>query len=611
VRPTGWRDKRAAAGPLHPTRYLRAPGPVPPIYYPKTDCTHTIPYVRHRNEPGYHAPRECRAMSSQQKRGFRLPWAAERSTDEGAVAATMEADSAESTTPAQIEDGVGGDLGEGPFHFADAATPDASTDASPEAPEVPENTAEAAMIDTETTTNETEEMVPTEQGGWEAADASADAGTTMTSEQDAPEAATTDDTAADDHVAERVARAAGKIKSDTRAGRTNPLVAGLVKAMREAALASREETTGRLHGDATAQTELIREAGTSQAADLRKRADEDVAGIRDWSKSEIARIKQETDERIEARKAELETQMQRHEASVERQVEQVQKTVAAYELDMDRFFEKLLAENDPAKLAALAEQAPEPPDLAGELEDVADDEPVVDEATTIAATSAEDDETQSGSEWDDVAWGTVDPARLAAIADPNPDSARGSADDTTTEAVADDTVEATAEPATEAIAEDTTEASTEGATEASAETTAEPAEALEAEAAAEAEAASTEGLEIPSDEVWPTSVLAAARRTLHSQSNDFEAAGIANTRLFVNGLTSVAGISAFKGALGQLAGVRSVSVSSGQPGVFIFTVVHSPDTDLQDGIAGLTPFAARVTEASGGELTVVAQEPAA
>jgi hypothetical protein len=106
-------------------------------------------------------------------------------------------------------------------------------------------------------------------------------------------------------------------------------------------------------------------------------------------------------------------------------------------------------------------------------------------------------------------------------------------------------------------------------------------------------------------------VLAAARRTLHSQSTDFEAAGIANTRLFVNGLTSVAGISAFKGALGQLSGVRSVSVSSGQPGVFIFTVVHSPDTDLQDGIAGLTEFEARVTEATGGELTVVAQEPAA
>jgi len=85
-------------------------------------------------------------MSSQQKRGFRLPWAAERSTDDAAGPATLEADSADPTTPAQIEDGEGGDLGEGPFHFADAATPDASTDASPEAADVPETAAEAGML---------------------------------------------------------------------------------------------------------------------------------------------------------------------------------------------------------------------------------------------------------------------------------------------------------------------------------------------------------------------------------------------------------------------------------------------------------------------------------
>ena len=45
--------------------------------------------------------------------------------------------------------------------------------------------------------------------------------------------------------------------------------------------------------------------------------------------------------------------------------------------------------------------------------------------------------------------------------------------------------------------------------------------------------------------------------------------------------------------------------------MFIFTVVHNPETDLQDGVAGLTSFSARVTDASGEGLTVVAQEPAA
>ena len=462
-------------------------------------------------------------MSSQQKRGFRLPWAADHSTEDGAAAATLEAEPAEAATPVQPEGEVGGDLGEGPFHFADVATPEASTDASPEAPEVPETTAEAAMIDTETPTTEPAQTAPpaTDHDMWPAVDQRQEATTTeAASDEGAPEQVESEQAASEAATAAPPIRA----ETDVRATRTNPLVAGLVKAMREAALASREETTNRLNGDATARVELIREAGTSQAADLRKRADDDIAGIRDWSKSEIARIKQETDERIESRRSELSAQTERHETNVQNQVELVQSTVAAFEADMDRFFERLLAENDPAKLAALAEQAPEPPDLAADL-------PSFDDDAAGPATA----------EWEGVAWGAT---------------------------------------------------------------------GLGADAAAEAEAAATEGLDLPSGDEWPTNVLSAARRGA-AQVTGFEAAGVANTRLHVNGLTSVAGISAFKGALGQLPGVRTVSVSSGEPGVFIFTVVHSPETDMQDGVASLTSFSARVTDASGDNLTVVANEPAA
>jgi hypothetical protein len=238
---------------------------------------------------------------------------------------------------------------------------------------------------------------------------------------------------------------------------------------------------------------------------------------------------------------------------------------------MDGFFERLMAENDPTALAGLAGQAPDAPDLSAE---------VLDEPEEI--------ETPTTSEWDDVAWGAIDGDVLIGASD------------------------ATTETETTADSETTAQADTTTASENEATAEVEPvAEAgLEAEAAAEAEAASTEGLDVSPDGVWPTSVLAAARRTLHTDA-DFQAAGVANTRLLVNGLTSVAGISAFKGALGQLPGVRSVSVSSGEPGVFIFTVVHTPETDLQDGIAGLTAFSARVTDAEGDSLTVVAQEPAA
>jgi hypothetical protein len=523
-------------------------------------------------------------MSGQQKRGFRLPWAAERSTEDGAGAATLEADSDAPTTPEAIEDGVGGELGDGPFHFADAATPDASTDASPEAPEVPQTTAEAAMMETETVTTEPAAgAAAMHEEAWPTPRQDTPASTETAAEPTALEQAASDlpvfEAVTAEAAPQPVAAPAARVEADPRATRSNPLVAGLVKAMREAALASREETTGRLTADATAQVELLREAGTARAAELRKRADEDIAGIRDWSKSEVARIKQETDERIEGRKGELAAQTERHEADVEHQVELVQSTVAAFEADMDRFFERLLSENDPAKLAALAEQAPEPPDLAGDLAELDEPEAPDMPTPTMAAFDANEDvdpndagtdnETHGTSAWDDVAWGGPVPPELA-----DPDAV---------DAVLDSAPEATA-----------------------------PAEpALEAEAAAQAEAASTEGLEMPAGDVWPTSVLAAARRTLHHPAGDFEAAGVANTRLYVNGLTSVAGISAFKGALGQLSGVRSVSVSSGEPGVFIFTVVHSPEADLQDGVASLSSFSARVTEASDDSLTVVAEEPEA
>ena len=100
-------------------------------------------------------------------------------------------------------------------------------------------------------------------------------------------------------------------------------------------------------------------APTDEAAGLRKRADEDIAAIREWSKTEIARVRA-GDRATASRRAETELtgETQRHAASVERLVDEVQSTVAAFEADMEQFFKRLLAENDPARLAALAEQAP-------------------------------------------------------------------------------------------------------------------------------------------------------------------------------------------------------------------------------------------------------------
>jgi hypothetical protein len=459
-------------------------------------------------------------MAGQQKRGFRLPWGAAGTPDGGSAAATLDPESNESTT-GEVRD----ELGEGPFGLADA-TPPMTTDAVPAAPDVPETTAEAAMIETQSPTpTAAQEAAPAAQAASGAAQPASPGAWPDSDRAGAPKHAP-------DRPAIRVESAAPIPRRD------NPLVAGLIKAMREAAVASREETSSRLQAEASTRIETIKGRATSEVAELKKRADEDVAGIREWSKGEMARIKQATDDRIEARKGDLEGETERHAAGVKRLVDDVETVVLQFEEDMDRFFERLLAETDPARLAALAEQAPEPPDLSGE-------------GPTALDMMATAEDPRATMEWADL-----------------------------DQAGADHAVDE------------------------------QPANGLEASAAAEAEAAATEGLDMTGAEEWPSTVMAAANRHNDATPSDDEADSPERTRLLVSGLASVAGISAFKGALGQLPGVHAVSVSSGEPGTFVFTLHHEPDLDLASAVTGIADFSARITDATADGVSVVAHEPA-
>jgi len=506
-------------------------------------------------------------MSSTQKRGFRLPWAAERDPDDSATAALL--DSLKNPKPGAVSD----DLGEGPFGRAEPTPPVQTTDAAPAAPDVPEVSAEAEMLETESPTQDRLERAAGDV--WPTSDRS-----------DAAEQANDGGPAAP---------APRRAESEARVPRReNPLVAGLVKAMREAALASRSETTTRLQAEASARIEAIRASSTHEAAALRKRVDEDIAGIREWSKVEMARIRAETEHRIESRRAEAIAESQRHLSEVEELVVQVQGTVNAFEADMDRFFEQLLAESDPARLAALAEQAPDPPDLGVDVPfvpaDWADASPVA-EATTAAEAEAE------------AATETEATAAAEAASETEATAAAEAASETEATAAAEAESEADAgaetETATVEIEADSETAETEAA-----------ADPLEAADAAEAEAEATEGIDMAAGDQWPAAVLAAARRG-DAMSADASPDGVGHSRLLVSGLTSVAGISAFKGAVGQLPGVRSVSVSSGERGVFIFTVSHESDTDIAEAVSSLTNFAVRITEASDESVSITAHEPAA
>src|SRR4051794_13060946 len=149
------------------------------------------------------------------------------------------------------------------------------------------------------------------------------------------------------------------------ARRTTKLMADLSRAMQTAAEGARDETVARFLADSKTAVEEIQAASQVEAADLRRRADDDVAVVRDWSKAEIARIREETEARIAARKQALDGEIDAHAAVVETRVQRVGATVEAFQAEMDEFFQRLLAEQDPTRIATMAETMPEPPDLAG------------------------------------------------------------------------------------------------------------------------------------------------------------------------------------------------------------------------------------------------------
>jgi hypothetical protein len=353
--------------------------------------------------------------------------------------------------------------------------------------------------------------------------------------------------------------------------RDNPLVVGLVKAMREAARATREETTARMRAEATARIEDIRSGSVAEATALRKRADDDAIGIREWSKAEIARIRDEAEKRIAERRAELARETDAHASALEHLVEQVQEVATTFEAEMEQFFEVLLAEQDPARLATLAEQVP--------------DAPVFDALPPLKRGQAPN--RNNGT------------ARAKAPADRSP----------ATKATAD------AADAADATDGDVTEARLEP----------------DAAAAAEAEAIADLDHDQADGEEWTEGSLATVLATapkidspddlsaeemvglLGIETGSADDAADTNateqTRVVVSGLASVAGISAFKGALGRVPGVSSVSVSTGTDEEFVFAVAHASTTDLRRAVPAFAGFGAQMSLDDGEAISFTVKEP--
>jgi hypothetical protein len=372
------------------------------------------------------------------------------------------------------------------------------------------------------------------------------------------------------------------------ARKPNKLMVDLAKAMQTAAAGARTETLEKFAADAKAYVESINSDAAAGTAGLRRQADEDIAAIREWSKAEIARIREETESRISNRKSDLDGELEDHAASTERRIARVQARVDAFEAEMTSFFEVVFAEEDPTRLAAMAQNLPEPLDFDDDTADV----------RTVAAAAA-------------AAAATV--VEATQVAEPAQDA------DATFVAIAADTQDAPAHSTAETVEPVAADAPVEPAAPGSAYSDPRIAAlGLTPDAAAEAEAESFEAAQAGSREddipLLDHDALAARIAGLvpvPEPQSDAPRTGTASTRVVVVGLVSVASIAGFKRHLGRVVGVQSVGVSSGPDGEFVFVVVHSPGIVLRDAIATLPGFGARVTGETDEGLQVTARDPEA
>ena len=418
---------------------------------------------------------------------------------------------------------------------------------------------------------------PTEEPGMEMTGEPAGEGTAQPADASV---AVDDPTAAEEHMTTDMTDAT----AITAARRPTKFMADLSRAMQTAAESSRDETMTRFASDAKVAVEEIRTGSAEEAAGLRRRADDDVAAVREWSKTEIARIREETDARIVARKSALDGEMDAFAAIIEARVERVNKTVAEFEAEMTEFFERLLAEQDPTRIATMAQAMPDPPDLSAIAATVTEAAPRV-----VPTADPVEPEAEPATQ-DDVEAPTAEaPAE--------------------TETQAATEVQAESEPVFEAQAE--SEPVAADAPVGSVESEPEPAVMPDPDfAAAEAEAASfsgdlddddgltklAESSDTPADEAPAASPAA-------------RASGRVTTRVVVLGLVSVASIATFKRSLGRVSGVSAIGVASGPDGEFVFTVSHDAGLALGEAITALPGFDATITNQTSDGLEVAAHDP--
>ena len=508
--------------------------------------------------------------TTESRTGFRLPWSSEERSDKATNGRTAEAGATDEATDAVTES---------------SATAPASTETTDDAPAVGQASDESSA--------------PSEDQAGETGQQTESSDTVQPTASDtSPKEASVESTL--------TASAPSRLTSPAPAAKPpTKFVLDLTRAMQAAAEESRAQTMSQFQADAKTYIEEIHSRSAVEATELRKRSDEDISGIQDWSKAEIARIREETQGKIADRKQGLERELEDHAGQIEYEIDRVQSRVAGFELEMERFFEQLVAEQDPTQIAAMAQNLPEPPPFDASVPW----QPSAAVAELIGDTPVE--ATQSGPDEVEPA-GLADPeAAMAAIeaAHQAAEQAEGS------EAVSG---EGEATPAEVTGSTETAE-STETAADDPRLAALGLANGLRRCRGGGRRGRDQRRTRPPSktDDEIPTigdDALAARLNGLvpaegETDGRPARATSEATSKVVVTGLVSVASIASFKRHLGRVAGVQSVGVSSGPDGEFVFTVSHDAGVNPSEVMPSLPGFRARVTNVTDNVVSVTAHDP--
>ena len=384
---------------------------------------------------------------------------------------------------------------------------------------------------------------------------------------DAPEQTAADQTAAEQAAAEQAAAEMGAPNEPAASPTTaaepppggaeaTPFLRDLVGAMRGVAESSRDTTLAELREAVEKRVEELGGNTAERAEELRRRSEQDLNGIGDWERAELERVRTAAEQRREARRAQLDKELADHQAAADAEVEATRARLAQYEQELEAFFAKLSAINDPAAFVSAAKRMPPPPDLAARQASAAP-------AAPAAPAAAGEPPAASAPEH-------------VAESEPQtpPADASGPSGDTLARRLAQLNERLGSAPAAAEAAAPAAETPTETA----AETPAAP-----------APAAATATVAPPTPSTNGT-------------------AAEASTPIVVKGLGSFGAITSFKQALERVDGISGVTLSLGPTGDFVYRASHSGEFDIVAAIRSIEGQSAEITQVDG-QLRVTIERP--